>query len=144
MIVRSVVLAAALCAGALFLTASVKDDSVAARRTALDLAGAFSNDGFKLRDGHWTGSIAPKEKALVAVNLYAGNEYWFSVGGAETTKKLSVNVYDEEGKPVEIEPYEDGEKAAAGLSASHSGQYFVSIGLEEGEPGSVCLVYSYK
>ena len=31
------------------------DSQVEARKVALDLAGAFSNDGFKLRDGHWSG-----------------------------------------------------------------------------------------
>jgi len=47
------------------------DAEVAARKEALDLAGAFTNDGFKIRDGHWCGTIKPHEHALVAVNLYA-------------------------------------------------------------------------
>ena len=34
-----------------FANAGETDPEVAARRVALDLAGAFSNDGFKLRDG---------------------------------------------------------------------------------------------
>ena len=29
------------------------DAEVRARKDALDVAGAFSNDGFKIRDGHW-------------------------------------------------------------------------------------------
>jgi len=63
------------------------DTEVAARKAALDLAGAFSNEGFKMRDGHWSGTIKPKEHALIAVNLYAGNQYWFSVGATEPAKK---------------------------------------------------------
>ena len=35
------------------------DQEVAAREVALELAGAFANDGFKLRDGHWAGTLAP-------------------------------------------------------------------------------------
>ena len=70
------------------------DKEVAARKAALDLAGAFSNDGFKIRDGHWSGMIRPKEHTLIAVNLYAGNHYWFSVGATEKAKKLAVAVYD--------------------------------------------------
>ena len=54
------------------------DEEVEAHKLVLDLTGAFSNDGFKLRDGHWTGTIKPQERALIAVNLYAGNQYWFS------------------------------------------------------------------
>ena len=53
---------------------------VEARKTALDVAGAFSNEGFKIRDGHWCGMITPHNHALIAVNLFAGNQYWFSAG----------------------------------------------------------------
>lgn len=120
------------------------DTEVAARRAALDLAGAFSNEGFKMRDGHWSGTIKPKEHALIAVNLYAGNQYWFSVGATEPAKKISVNLYDETGKLVQAESYNEGEKAAAGFSPTSSGQYYVLVDLVEGGESSVCLVYSYK
>jgi len=120
------------------------DAEVNARRDALDIAGAFSNDGFKIRDGHWCGLLKPHEHSLVAVNLYAGNLYWFSVGATEPVKKIAVSVYDESGKQITTESYDNGEKAAAGFSPANSGQYFVSVDLLEGEQGSFCLVYSYK
>ena len=120
------------------------DSEVAARKVALDLAGAFSNEGFKMRDGHWSGTIKPKDHALVAVNLYAGNQYWFSVGATEPAKKIAVNVYDETGKLMQTETYNEGEKAAAGFSPTSSGQYYVLVDLVEGNESSVCLVYSYK
>jgi hypothetical protein len=120
------------------------DTEVAAHKAALDLAGAFSNEGFKMRDGHWSGTIKPKDHALIAVNLYAGNQYWFSVGATDAAKKLAVNVYDETGKLVQTEPYNEGEKAAAGFSPTSSGQYYVMVDLVEGNEGSVCLIYSYK
>ncbi len=120
------------------------DVEVQARKAALDLAGAFSNDGFKIRDGHWCGTVKPHDHALVAVNLYAGNHYWFSVGATEPAKKIAVSVYDETGKQVTTEGYNAGEKAAAGFSPTNSGQYFVSVDLVEGQAGSFCLIYSYK
>jgi len=120
------------------------DAEVAARRDALDIAGAFSNEGFKIRDGHWCGVVKPHDNALVAVNLYAGNQYWFSVGATEPVKKIGVTVYDEAGKQVTTDSYDNGDKAAAGFSPANSGQYFVSVDLVEGEQGSFCLVYSYK
>jgi hypothetical protein len=120
------------------------DAEVAARKDALDIAGAFSNEGFKIRDGHWCGVVKPHDHALVAVNLYAGNQYWFSVGATEPVKKIGVTVYDEAGKQVTTESYDNGDKAAAGFSPTNSGQYFVSVDLIEGEQGSFCLVYSYK
>jgi hypothetical protein len=120
------------------------DAEVQARKDALDLAAAFSNDGFKVRDGHWCGVVKPHDHSLLAVNLYAGNQYWFSAGATEPAKKIGVSVYDETGKQVTTESYDNGERAAAGFSPTSSGQYFVSVDLLEGEPSSFCLVYSYK
>ena len=120
------------------------DEEVEAHKLVLDLTGAFTNDGFKLRDGHWTGMIKPRERTLVAVNLYAGNQYWFSAAANSKAKKISVNVYDESGKPMVTEMYNSGDKASAGFSPTSSGQYFVALGLLEGEPTTFCLVYSYK
>jgi hypothetical protein len=120
------------------------DAEVQARKDALDVAAAFSNEGFKVRDGHSCGTVKPHEHSLVAVNLYAGNQYWFSAGATDPAKKVAVSVYDETGKQVTTESYDNGDKAAAGFSPASSGQYFVSVDLMEGEASSFCLVYSYK
>jgi hypothetical protein len=120
------------------------DDEVEAHKLALDLAGAFSNEGFKLRDGHWSGMVRPQERTLITVNLYAGNQYWFSAAANAKAKKISVDLYDESGKPVVTETYNSGDKASAGYSPKSSGQYFVSLSLLEGEATPFCLVYSYK
>jgi hypothetical protein len=120
------------------------DEEVEAHKLTLDLAGAFSNDGFKLRDGHWTGIIKLNDHTLIAVNLYAGNQYWFSTATNGKAKKISLDVFDESGKPVVTETYNSGDRASAGFSPVNSGQYFVSLGLLEGESATFCLVYSYK
>ena len=120
------------------------DAEVSARKDALEIAGAFSNDGFKIRDGHSSGILKPRDHSLIAVNLYAGNQYWFSVGTVEPVKKVAVSVYDETGKQMTTENYSNGEKAAAGFAPENSGQYFVTVDLIEGQEGSFCLVYSYK
>jgi hypothetical protein len=138
------IFAAMTLVAARLLAAPESDTEVAAHKAALDLAGAFSNEGFKMRDGHWSGTIKPHDHALIAVNLYAGNQYWFSVGATDAAKKLAVNVYDETGKLVQTEAYNEGEKAAAGFSPTSSGQYYVMVDLVEGNESSVCLVYSYK
>jgi hypothetical protein len=120
------------------------DEEVEAHRSVLDLTGAFSNEGFRLRDGHWVGVVNPKERTLIAVNLYAGNQYWFAAAANEKAKKIAVDLFDENGKQLVTENYNSGEKAAAGFSPQSSGQYFVSLGLLEGESTTFCLVYSYK
>ncbi len=139
-ILISLLIPLALCSA----RAEETDSEVEARKMALDLAGAFANDGFKLRDGHWSGAINQGENAVVAVNLYAGNQYWFSVGASGGAKNVTVQLYDENGKPVATDDYDEEDKAAAGFSPDVSGQYFVGINSAESAAKSFCLVYSYK
>jgi hypothetical protein len=126
------------------LRAAETDAEVTARQVALELAGAFSNAGFKIRDGHWSTEIRLEEPKLIEVNLYAGNQYWFSVGATDGARKLEVAVFDENGKRVESEQYADGSRAAAGFEPTASGPYFVRVSEIEGEPATFCLLYSYQ
>ena len=120
------------------------DAEVMARRDALELAGAFGNDGFMIRDGHSCGVLKPHDHALVAVNLYAGNQYWFSVGTTEPLKKVGVSLYDETGKQMTTENFSNEARAAAGFAPENSGQYYVSVDSVGDQEGTFCLVYSYK
>jgi len=120
------------------------DQEVNARKNALDLAGAFSNDGFKIRDGHWSGTIQSQQREVIAVNLYAGNQYWFTAAASEAKAKVRVDVYDETGRKATAEMYDSNERAAAGFSPTNSGQYFIVVTLLEGGPAGVSLICSYK
>lgn len=125
------------------------DAATTARSLALDLAGAFTNDGFKLRDGHWTGTLTPgNEGQVLVVNLYAGNQYYFTIGASDKAKRLALTVCDESGKPVPgLQSYQDPARslAAAGVSPAASGLYYVRIQMLEGSgPAEFCVVYSYK
>jgi hypothetical protein len=124
--------------------APAAETDLSARSKALEIAGAFSNDGYKMRDGYWSGELEPGKGRFLEVNLYAGNEYWFSAAATPPARKLSVAVYNEKGKPVAIETYEDGAAAAAGFIPDVSGRYFVRVLLNEGEKSQFCLLYSYK
>jgi hypothetical protein len=141
---RRLFLATMFVFAGVFTSLADTDAEVNARKNALDVAGAFTNDGFKLRDGHWCGTLKAQDHSLIAVNLYAGNQYWFAVGAADPAKKIAVNVYDETGRLLRTEQYEGGDRAAAGFSPNDSGQYFVSVDLVEGGSSSFCLIYSYK
>ena len=121
------------------------DGQVASREIALELAGGFTNDGYKIRDGHWLGELKPGAPQILQVNLYAGNQYYFSLGTTDKAKKVAVVVYDETGKPVPEEQFfQDKQRAAAGVSPVASGPYYVSVKLVEGDPADFCLLYSYK
>ena len=139
------VVVAALFAATVAQAAPETDGQVASREAALELAGAFTNDGYKIRDGHWTGELQVDKAQVLKVNLYAGNQYYFSLGATDKAKKVVVIVYDETGKPVPEEQFfQDKQRAAAGVSPVASGPYYVSVKLVEGEPADFCLLYSYK
>jgi hypothetical protein len=128
-------------------SAPMDDEHTAAYRRAIDLSGAWSNDGFKRRDSCWTGKLKKGEAKIVEVNLYAGDQYWFSVGTDGKAKKMAVTVYDETGKPVEILTHQDddgGARAAAGFAPAASGPYLIKVQLLEGDAAVFALVYSYK
>ena len=144
------VLAAAVLLPAVFaqenptpLPPTVESD-VSARSKALELAGAFSNDGYKIRDGYWPGEIEPDRAQFLEVNLFAGNEYWFSAAVTSPGRKIAVSVFNENGKAVDYQTYEDGQAAAAGFVPEVSGRYFIKMALLEGDKSQFCLLYSYK
>ncbi len=120
------------------------DSDVSARSKALELAGAFSNDGYKIRDGYWPGEIEPDRPQFLEVNLFSGNEYWFSAAVNPPGRKIAVSIFNENGKPVDYQTYEDGQVAAAGFLPEVSGRYYVKLTLLEGEKAQFCLLYSYK
>ena len=144
----AVYLLAAVAVGVVRVTYAAPAETegqVESREVALELAGGFTNDGYKIRDGHWSGRLQPGEAQRVVVNLYAGNQYWFSLGATDKSKKVAVTVFDETGKAVEAEEfYQEAKRAAAGVSPVASGPFYVSVQLLEGEPTDFCLVYSYK
>jgi hypothetical protein len=127
-----------------FLIAATDDDYVAARRAALELAGAWSNDGFKIRDGHWDGTLETGKSQILQVNLFAGNQYWFSAAANQKDVSLGVHVFDESGAPVKCEMFQDASRAACGFSPQASGPYFVKVTLLKGAESAFSLVYSYK
>ena len=120
------------------------DDQVAARSDVIDFAGAFQNDGFKIRDGDVFGRVSKDHPEVVAVNLYSGNSYWFTASTGQKAERLKLSVFEDNGKPVSYLPYEFSGRAAAGFSPDASGLYYVKVALQEGQPATFCLIYSYK
>jgi hypothetical protein len=142
--IRFILTALVVCIGMSYRCLADTDEQVAARSDVIDFAGAFQNDGFKIRDGNFFGKVSKDHSAVVAVNLYSGNAYWFTVSTRQKEDKLKVSVFDDLGKPVSYLPYQSGTRAAAGFSPDASGLYYVKVALEEGQPATFCLIYSYK
>ena len=125
-----------------------------ARRLALETAGAFVNDGFRVRDGEWAISLAKEAPSFLQVTLFAGNRYWFVAAAPDPGARIRVTLYDESGHPVEGERWQDrgapgaaGFRTAAGVAPERSGKYFVGMELLESTreaPTDVSLVYAFK
>ena len=118
------------------------DQEVVARKAVLELAGAFFNDGFELRDGHYSATLTKEKPVTVQVNLYAGDAYWFMAASADPAHKLAIAIFDEKGQPVQSKPYSDGSRVAANFSPQISGPYYIRLSATES--AVFCLTYSYK
>jgi hypothetical protein len=130
--------------GTALLFGAETEDQTKARSDVLDLAGAFQNDGFKIRDGTWFGQVSKGHPQTIQVNLYSGNAYWFSAADAESSTELTVSVFDDHGNPVEVQGYQKDNKAAAGFSPDASGLYYVEVSSSGPSATTFCLIYSYK
>ena len=143
--IRSPLLPALLaCATSLFASPPGGDSVVTSRRAALELAGAWANDGFRLRERSWAGILPNDKPAIARVTLLAGNRYWFSAATNAASTTLSLNIYTELGTPIIAEIYQDGPLTAAGFAPAASGSYLIALSEFHGTPVPFCLVYSYK
>src|SRR5215475_8740019 len=91
---------------------------------ALKAAEPYVKEGFKVREDYWGGDLASGEKKAVRQQLFKGNEYWFWLGTEVDRAKVSVHIYDSDGKLAE-EPdsWEKGHFAAAHVVPKTTGSY---------------------
>lgn len=115
-----------------------------AQRKALELAAAFSNDGFKIRDGRWTSLLPAGQKQVLEVHLFAGNQYWFSASVAEEGANPRLVLRDSEGTEMPVLTYSTDSDFALGVLPKKSGIYHLELQTAHPEPSTFCVVYSYK
>ena len=132
--------------------AAVRPIPTEARRLALESAGAFTNEGFRIRDAEWAFTLSKGTQAFLQVTLFAGNHYWFVTASPTPASKLRVTLYDKLGKPLKTQQWQElgehgGSRAAAGISTERSGSYFVGVEILDA-PGDLpldcSLVIAYK
>lgn len=120
------------------------DPVIPLRARLLDLAGALANEGFRVRDGFWSGRIEPGVPRRLAVNLFAGNHYWFCAAVDAPDTRPVVALYDPRGEPVEVVTHDGPGLAAAGVTASVTGRYVVEVKTPRGPAADFCLLYLFK
>ena len=114
------------------------------RSKVMDLAGAFSNDDYKIRDGFWFGAVEAARPKWIEVNLFAGNHYWFAAAAQPSVHKMGMSVLDATGNAVPGENYESGNIIAVGVAPEKTGRYYIKLQIFEGETANFCLLYWYK
>jgi len=123
--------------------ASVDD----AQSFALQAAEPYVKEGFQVREDFWGGDLGSGEKKAVKQQLFKGNEYWFWLGTEVEKAKLSVHIYDAEGKLVEQpDSWQKGQFAAAHVIPQTTGSFFVIVTVEESpdERTHWALVYGFR
>ena len=60
----------------------------------------YVKEGFQVREDYWGGDLGVGEKKAVRQQLFKGNEYWFWMGTEVEQAKVSVHIYDDDGKLV--------------------------------------------
>jgi hypothetical protein len=107
--------------------ASVDD----AQSFSLQAAEPYVKEGFQVREDYWGGDLGVGEKKAVRQQLFKGNEYWFWLGTEVEKAKISVHIYDSEGKLEEQnDSWQKGHFAAAHIVQT-TGSYFIIVDIEE-------------
>lgn len=124
--------------------AEAKPPVAALRARLSDAVGALGNEGFKLRDGVWTGTLEAGKARELPVHLFAGNQYWFCAALSTDGGESHIVLRDPSGADVPTVPYAAPGIAAVGVTAPSTGRYILSI--NDPSPGAreFTLLYLYK
>jgi hypothetical protein len=123
--------------------ASVDD----AQSFALQAAEPYVKEGFQVREDYWGGDLGAGEKKAVRQQLFKGNEYWFWLGTEVDQAKISVHIYDSDGKLAEeSDGWDKGHFAAAHIIPKTTGSYFIIVSVDKSpeERTHWALVYGFR
>lgn len=123
---RSLVLGL-LLAGTVWLHATV-DDSLS---FAMEAAYPYVQEGFVVREDYWGGDLGQGERRAIRHQLFRGNEYWFWVGTDVAAAKVTIHIYDAEGKLAESESWQREHMSGAKVVPPRTGSYWVIVEVAE-------------
>lgn len=116
----------------------------ALRARIYDIAGALGNEGFKTRDDAWTGTLEESKALRLAVNLFAGNQYWFAAATSASGETPSLTLRGPDGRPVKTIAYDAAGVAAIGVTAPSTGLFTMEIKGNAAGSRHFCLLYFFK
>jgi hypothetical protein len=118
----------------------------AAMKVALAAAAPYVKKGFVLREDYWGGDVPVKTSKAIVHQLFKGNEYWFWIGSDTPGARVSVHLYDADGKKTESECWDGPQCAGAAIKPQKTGTYYLIIEVEESpeERTPWALVYGFR
>jgi hypothetical protein len=114
------------------------------RSRALELADDSKSQGYALRDGFWSGTVQKDQPVVLAVQLFAWNDYSFFAAHINPGSRIQISIFDRWGYKVGSNESSSEASATAGISAVRSDRYYIRLELTEGDKAETCMVYSYK
>ena len=124
--------------------ASVDYTTVYARAWAILAAEPYVKQGFQVREDYWGGNLRSGEKKAIRQQLFKGNEYWFWAGTEADGAKISVHVYDSDGRLAEQpDSWEKSHMAAAHVIPKTTGSYFIIVSVEKSPEDRTNWVLAY-
>jgi hypothetical protein len=113
---------------------------------ALEAADPYVKEGYTVREDHWGGQLQVKQPKAIVHQLFKGNEYWFWMGTDTEDSKITVHVYDADGRLAETESWQKPHKAAAKVVAKKTGTHYLIVEIEKSpkQPTAWTLAYGFK
>ena len=127
--------------------ALVDNSTVYARAFALLAAEPYVKQGFHVREDYWAGDLASGEKKAIRQQLFKGNEYWFWLGTEVDRAKVSVHIYNSDGKLAEQpDSWAKEHSAAAHIIPKATGSYLIIVSVDESPAARThwALVYGFR
>jgi hypothetical protein len=125
----------------------VDPTTVYARAWAVLAAEPYVKQGFHMREDYWVGDLASGERKAVRQQLFKGNEYWFWLGTEVDHAKVSVHIYNSDGKLAEQpDSWAKGQIAAAHIIPKTTGTYFIIVSVEKSPAARThwALAYGFR
>lgn len=106
----------------------------------------LKDNPFVLREAWWNGELKPGETKIVQHQLFKRNEYWFWLGSSIQESKVSVHIYDAEGKLADAEAWQDKNVAGVRVVPKNSGVFYIRVAVDEAAEAPVewAVIYAYR
>jgi hypothetical protein len=126
--------------------ASAGDIRLLARRRAIEARRRLAADGWRARDGVWSGQLNATQRHAIPVHLIAGNTYLFVMALRPVNALQVFSLLDAEGRLVsEKSAVSDPGLSALLVEPASSGRYHIFSEVPTDSPTTeAALVYLYR